>query len=164
MKWYLSVDPFNSDHLLTPPWSQLRQLLLRWLLLRQLLFDHCWDNHCWGNHCWDDCCWGDRCWDNHCWWWSSHVLILLGGSWSMIAVEMITVEVGTKLLLNNNGYCYTKLKNLNLNQIVNTSTRDSGTLIDHMYISSHLTCESTVANCYFSDHDFTFGVIQQLKH
>ena len=68
------------------------------------------------------------------------------------------------ILLNNNGDCYTKLKNLNLNQVVNTSTCDSGTLIDHMYISSHLTCESAVANCYFSDHDFIFGVIQQLKH
>ena len=43
-------------------------------------------------------------------------------------------------------------------------THDSGTLIDHMYISSHLTCESTVADCYFSDHDFIYGVIQQLKH
>ena len=66
------------------------------------------------------------------------------------------------ILVNNNCYCYTKLTDLNLNQVVNTSTCDSGTLIDHMYISSHFACESTVADCYFSDHDFVFGAIQQL--
>ena len=66
------------------------------------------------------------------------------------------------ILVNNNCYCYTKLTNLNLNQIFNIPTHDSGTLIDHMYISSHLTGGSTVVDCYFSDHDFVFGAIQQL--
>ena len=50
----------------------------------------------------------------------------------------IVGDFNEDILLNNNGYCYTKLTNLNLNQVVNTSTHDSGTLIDHMYISSHL--------------------------
>ena len=76
----------------------------------------------------------------------------------------IVGDFNEDILVNNNGYCYTKLRNLNLNQVVNTSMHDSGTLIDHMYISSHLMCESTVADCYFSDHDFIFGAIQQLKH
>ena len=53
----------------------------------------------------------------------------------------IVGDFNEDILLNNNGYCYTKLINLNLNQVVNTSTCDSGTLIDDMYISSHLMCE-----------------------
>ena len=66
------------------------------------------------------------------------------------------------IFVDNNCHCYTKLINLKLNQVVNIPTCDSGTLIDYMYISSHLTCRSTVTDCYFSDHDFVFGAIQQL--
>ena len=34
----------------------------------------------------------------------------------------IVGDFNEDILLNNNGYCYTKLTNLNLNQVVNTST------------------------------------------
>ena len=66
------------------------------------------------------------------------------------------------IFLKSNCYCYTKLMNLNLKQLVDSPTRDSGSLIDHMYISPHLVGEATVIDCYFSDHDFVFGSIKRL--
>ena len=52
--------------------------------------------------------------------------------------------------------------NLNLKQLVDSPTCESRSLIDHMYISSHLAGDTTVVDCYFSDHDFVFGSIKQL--
>ena len=64
--------------------------------------------------------------------------------------------------LKSNCYCYMKLMNLNLKQLVDSPTLDSRSLTDHMYISSHLVGDATVVDCYFSDHDFVFGSIKRL--
>ena len=64
------------------------------------------------------------------------------------------------IFLKSNCYCYTKPMDLNLKQLVDSPTHDSRSLIDHMYISSHLAGDATVVYCYFSDHDFVFGSIK----
>ena len=33
------------------------------------------------------------------------------------------------------------------------TTHDSGTLIDHVYVSNSLQVDSDVSDCYYSDHD-----------
>ena len=38
-------------------------------------------------------------------------------------------------------------------QVVMKSTHDSGTLIDHVYVSKSLNVDSDVSDCYYSDHD-----------
>ena len=39
-------------------------------------------------------------------------------------------------------------------QMVNKPTNDSGTIIDHVYISQTLhTMQTDITDCYYSDHD-----------
>ena len=38
-------------------------------------------------------------------------------------------------------------------QVVTKPTRDSGTLIDYVYVSNSLYVDSDVSDCYYSDHD-----------
>ena len=54
---------------------------------------------------------------------------------------------------------YKKLKQLGFHQVVTMPTRDSGTLIDHVYISPGLKAEAKVADCYYSDHDCVLASI-----
>ena len=47
-----------------------------------------------------------------------------------------------------------------LKQMVNKQTHDSGTIIDHVYVSQTLnTIQTDVSECYYSDHDFILCVI-----
>ena len=46
------------------------------------------------------------------------------------------------------------LKSLNYTQLVTKPIRDSGTLIDHLYINAQLNIDCDVVDCYYSDHDF----------
>ena len=40
-------------------------------------------------------------------------------------------------------------------QMVSKLTHDSGTIIDHVYVSQTInTMQTDVADCYYSDHDF----------
>ena len=39
-------------------------------------------------------------------------------------------------------------------QIVKELTRDSGTLIDHIYATNELHLTADVYDCYYSDHDY----------
>ena len=63
------------------------------------------------------------------------------------------------ILLGDDGYCNKKLENLGFNQIVTMPTHDSGTLIDHVYISPGVNTEAKVADCYYSGHDFVLASI-----
>ena len=38
-------------------------------------------------------------------------------------------------------------------QVVTKPTCDSGTLIDHVYVSTSLKVDTDVSDCYYSDHD-----------
>ena len=74
----------------------------------------------------------------------------------------IVGDFNEDIFLKSNCYCYTKLMNLNLKQLVDSPTHDSRSLIDHIYILPHLAGDATVVDCYFSDHDFIFGSIKLL--
>ena len=63
------------------------------------------------------------------------------------------------ILLADDGFCNKKLEDLGFHQIVTMPTRDSGTLTDHVYISSGVNTEAKVADCYYSDHDFVLASI-----
>ena len=49
-------------------------------------------------------------------------------------------------------------------QIVTKPTRDSGTLIDHAYVTGELDVSSDVIDCYYSDHDFVVVMVSQKKN
>ena len=47
-----------------------------------------------------------------------------------------------------------------LQQMINKPTHDSGTIIDHVYVSHTLnTIQTDVTDCYYSDHDFILCVL-----
>ena len=39
-------------------------------------------------------------------------------------------------------------------QMVTKPTRDSGTLLDHVYVTSKVAITTDVNDCYYSDHDY----------
>ena len=62
-------------------------------------------------------------------------------------------------LLSEDKPCCRLLQSLKFRQLVEKPTRDSGTLIDHMYLNSELPVTTDVTDCYYSDHDFVLGAI-----
>ena len=66
----------------------------------------------------------------------------------------IVGDFNEDILLTDKKPCCSMLNSLNFNQVVTKPTRDSGTLIDHVYINAQLGVESDVVDCYYSDHDF----------
>ena len=54
----------------------------------------------------------------------------------------------------------TMFKLQGLQQMIKKQTHDSGTIIDHVYISHTLnTIQTDVTGCYYSDHDFILCVL-----
>ena len=58
------------------------------------------------------------------------------------------------ILLTEEKHCCTMFRSKGLRQIVTKPTRDSGTLIDHIYTNTKLSVETDVSDCYYSDHDY----------
>ena len=51
-------------------------------------------------------------------------------------------------------HCCTMFRSQGFKQMVNKPTHDSGTIIDHDYMSHTLnTMQTNVTDCYYSDHD-----------
>ena len=56
--------------------------------------------------------------------------------------------------MKSNMCCCTMLRLQGFKQMVNKPTHDSGTIIDHVYMSQILnTMQTDVTDCYYSDHD-----------
>ena len=56
--------------------------------------------------------------------------------------------------ITSNMHCCTMFRLQGFKQMVNKPTHDSGTIIDHVYISQTLnTVQTDVTDCYYSDHD-----------
>ena len=56
--------------------------------------------------------------------------------------------------ITSNMHCCTMCRSQGLKQMVNKPTNDSGTMIDHVYMSQTLhTMQTDVKDCYYSDHD-----------
>ena len=57
--------------------------------------------------------------------------------------------------ITSNTGCCTMFKLQGLQQMIKKPTHDSGTIIDHVYVSHTLnTIQTDVTDCYYSDHDF----------
>ena len=63
------------------------------------------------------------------------------------------------ILLSDDKPCYLTLRDQGFKQYVTKPTRDSGSLIDHLYVSPNATVTSDVIDCYYSDHDFVLGSV-----
>ena len=59
-----------------------------------------------------------------------------------------------------NTSCCTMFRLQGFQQMISKPTHDSGTIIDHVYVSHTLnTIQTDVTDCYYSDHDCILGVI-----
>ena len=72
----------------------------------------------------------------------------------------IVGDFNEDILLSDSKPCCIELKKLGLQQHVSRPTRDSGTLIDHLYVTANVAVQTDVLDCYYSDHDFVFAGIQ----
>ena len=64
-----------------------------------------------------------------------------------------------------NTYCYSLLQQHGLKQIVTKPTWDSGTVIDHIYITTDIQAVTDVSDCYYSDHDYVLhGISSNLQN
>ena len=62
-------------------------------------------------------------------------------------------DINEDILLTSQKQCCSMLCAEGFKQVVTKPTRDSGTLIDHVYVSNSLHVDSDVSDCYYSDHD-----------
>ena len=56
-------------------------------------------------------------------------------------------------------HCSSMLTLIGFKQMVKKPTTDSGTLIDHVYISQDMTVTTDVTDCYYTDHDYVLSAI-----
>ena len=69
-------------------------------------------------------------------------------------------DLNEDVSITSNIHCCTMLKLQGLQQMINKPTHDSGTIIDHVYVSHKLnTIQTDVTDCYYSDHDFILCVL-----
>ena len=62
--------------------------------------------------------------------------------------------------VTSNTCCCAMLRSQAFKQMVSKPTHDSGTIIDHIYVSQTInTMQTDVTNCYYSDHDFILCTI-----
>ena len=65
------------------------------------------------------------------------------------------------ILVSDAKKCCMMFKCKGYKQFVNKPTRDSGTLIDHMYATPGLHLRTDVSDCYYSDHDYVLCTINK---
>ena len=75
---------------------------------------------------------------------------------SLVKCEHIALigDFNEDILLSDSKPCCSMLKSMKFDQYVSKPTRDSGTLIDHLYMKPGLNVVTDVMDCYYSDHDF----------
>ena len=62
--------------------------------------------------------------------------------------------------ITSNTHCCTMFRLQGFQQMISKTTHDSGTIIDHVYVSHTLnTIQTDVTDCYYSDHDCILCVI-----
>ena len=65
------------------------------------------------------------------------------------------------ILLTQQKHCCTMFWSKGFRQIVTKPTRDSGTLIDHIYTNTKLSVKTDVNYCYYTDHDYVLCTISK---
>ena len=69
-------------------------------------------------------------------------------------------DLNEDVSITSNTHCCTMFKLQGLQQMIKTPTHDSGTIIDHVYVShTLLTTQTDVTDCNYSDHDFILCVL-----
>ena len=71
-------------------------------------------------------------------------------------------DLNKDVSITSNTHCCTMFKLQDLQQMIKKPTHDSGTIIDHVYVSHTLnpnTIQTDVTDCYYSDHDFILCVL-----
>ena len=69
-------------------------------------------------------------------------------------------DLNEDVSITSNTHCCTMFKLQGLQKMIQKPTHDSGTIIDHVYISHTLnTIQTDVTDCYYSDHDFILCVL-----
>ena len=66
------------------------------------------------------------------------------------------------VLVSDARTCSMMFKSKGYKQIVKKPTRDSGTLIDHIYTTNGLYLTTDVCDCYYSDHDYVIVYNKQI--
>ena len=62
-------------------------------------------------------------------------------------------DINEDILLTSEKQCCSMFCVERFKQVVTKPTHDSGTLIDHVYVSNSLQVDSDVSDCYYRDHD-----------
>ena len=65
------------------------------------------------------------------------------------------------VLVSDARTCSMMFKSKGHKQIVKKPTRDSGTLINHIYTTNGLHLTTNVCDCYYSDHDYVLCTINE---
>ena len=76
--------------------------------------------------------------------------------------EMPTCTVGDfneDISMTCKRHCYSMLTSKGFKQMVKKTTTDSGTLIDHVYVSQEMTVTTDVTDCYYTYHDYVLSAI-----
>ena len=72
----------------------------------------------------------------------------------------IVGDVNEDVSITANTHCCAKFRSKAFKQMISKLTHDSGTIIDHVYVSQTINAMQTdVTDCYYSDHDFILGAI-----
>ena len=67
----------------------------------------------------------------------------------------IVGDFNENISITSNTCCCAMFTSQAFKQMVSKLTHDSGTIIDHVYVSQTInTMQTDVADCYYSDHDF----------
>ena len=70
------------------------------------------------------------------------------------ALTCIVGDFNEDVSITSNTHCCTLFRLQGFKQMVNKPTHDSGTIIDHVYVSHTVhTMQTDVTDCYYSDHD-----------
>ena len=69
-------------------------------------------------------------------------------------------DLNEDVSITSHTHCCTMFKLQGLQQMIKKPTHDSGTIIDHVYVSHTLnTIQTDVTDCYYSDYDFILCVL-----
>ena len=63
------------------------------------------------------------------------------------------------ILVGKETHCHIKIESRVFKQMVEKSTCDSGTIIDHVYVTNSMNIVTYVSDCYYSDHDYGFCML-----
>ena len=83
------------------------------------------------------------------------IITQLNGSIPMCVLGNFNEDI----LMGKDTHCHTKLQSMGFKQMVNKPTHDSGTIIDHVYVTNSLKIVTDVTDCYYSDHDYVLCML-----